>query len=335
MANNFYVSMSPHFHSGDSVSKNMYRVIIALIPAFAVSLVFFGWNALLVTAISIASCVLFEWLIAKFLMKRPCTICDGSAILTGLLLAFNLPSNLDWWIVVIGALVAIGVAKMSFGGLGNNIFNPALVGRVFLLVSFPQQMTTWPKTIFQMKVQEAANAISGASGAVADATTGATPLALIKAGQFDQLPSYLDMFVGNTGGSMGEVGAMAILIGLVYLLVRKTITWHIPVSIMATVFIFAGILHLGNPEAFVDPLTHLLTGGLMLGACFMATDYVTSPMSKKGQIIYGVGIGVLTVLIRTFGAYPEGVSFAILIMNAVTPLINVYCKPKRFGRLKK
>ncbi len=328
--------MSPHFHSGDSVSKNMYRVIIALVPALAVSLVFFGWNALLVTSISIASCVLFEWLIVKFIMKRSCTICDGSAILTGLLLAFNLPSNLDWWIVIIGALVAIGVAKMSFGGLGNNIFNPALVGRVFLLVSFPQQMTTWPKTVFQLKAQEAAaaDALSGAT-AMADATTGATPLALIKAGQFEWLPSTWDMFIGNIGGSMGEVGALAILIGLVYLLLTKTITWHIPGSIFATVFIFAGILHLANPEAFVDPLTHLLTGGLMLGACFMATDYVTSPMSKKGQIIYGVGIGLLTVLIRTFGAYPEGVSFAILIMNAVTPLINVYCKPKLFGRLKK
>ena len=172
--------MSPHFHSGDSVSKNMYNVLIALIPALAVSLIFFGWSALLVTAVAIASCVLFEWLITKFIMKRPCTIGDGSAILTGLLLAFNLPSNLDWWIIVIGALVAIGVAKMSFGGLGNNIFNPALVGRVFLLVSFPQQMTTWPKTVFQLKAQ-AADALSGATAA-ADATTGATPLGLIQAG---------------------------------------------------------------------------------------------------------------------------------------------------------
>lgn len=328
--------MSPHFHSGDSVSKNMYNVLIALIPALAVSLIFFGWSALLVTAVAIASCVLFEWLITKFIMKRPCTIGDGSAILTGLLLAFNLPSNLDWWIIVIGALVAIGVAKMSFGGLGNNIFNPALVGRVFLLVSFPQQMTTWPKTVFQLKAQ-AADALSGATAATAaaDATTGATPLGLIQAGMTEWLPSTWDMFIGNVGGSMGEVGALAILIGLIYLLVTKTITWHIPVSIFATVFVFAGILHLANPEAYVDPITHLLTGGLMLGACFMATDYVTSPMSKKGQLIYGAGIGILTICIRTFGAYPEGVSFAILIMNAVTPLINVYCKPKRFGRLKK
>lgn len=334
MGNKLYVSMSPHIHSGDSVSKNMYNVLIALVPAFIVSLVFFGWNALWVSLISVASCVLFEWLITKYVMKRDkLTITDGSAMLTGLLLAFNLPSNIDWWIVVIGALVAIGVAKMSFGGLGNNVFNPALVGRVFLLVSFPQQMTTWPKTLFQLKAQEAA--MSGATASVVDATTGATPLGLIKAGLIDKLPSYWDMFIGNVGGSLGEVGALAILIGLIYLLATKTITWHIPVSILGGVFVFAGILHLCNPQEFVDPITHLLCGGLLLGACFMATDYVTSPMSKMGQIIYGLGIAILTVLIRTFGSYPEGMSFAILIMNGVTPLINVYCKPKRFGRLKK
>ncbi|MBP5171029.1 MAG: RnfABCDGE type electron transport complex subunit D [Bacteroidales bacterium] len=323
MDKKLYVSMSPHIHGDDSVARNMYRVILALVPALLVSVYAFGWPALLVTAISIASCVVFEYLITRYLMKRPNTLADGSAVLTGLLLAFNLPSNLPWWIVVVGALVAIGMAKMSFGGLGNNIFNPALVGRVFLLISFPQQMTTWPLTRMQI----------AASGT--DALTGATPLALIKAGQLDQLPSALDMLLGNVGGSLGEVAALALLVGVVYLLVTKTITWHIPVSILATVFIFAACLHLGNPERFADPLTHLLTGGLMLGACFMATDYVTSPMAPSGQIIYGVGIGLLTVLIRSFGSYPEGVSFAILIMNAVTPIINLYCKPKRFGEPRK
>ncbi len=323
MDKKLYVSMSPHFHGGDSIAKNMHRVILALCPAFLVSLYAFGWNVLLVTAVSVASCLVFEYLICRFLMKRTPTLYDGSAILTGLLLAFNLPSNIPWWIVVIGALVAIGMAKMSFGGLGNNIFNPALVGRVFLLVSFPSQMTTWPLTRMQM------------AAAVTDATTGATPLSLIKAHDFAHLPSALDMFLGNTGGSLGEVAAFAILIGLAYLLITKTITWHIPVSILATVFVFAGILHLCDPAAFADPLTHLLSGGLLLGACFMATDYVTSPMSVSGQLVYGFGIGVLTVIIRSFGAYPEGVSFAILIMNAVTPLINVYCKPKRFGEVKK
>jgi electron transport complex protein RnfD len=194
-------------------------------------------------------------------------------------------------------------------------------------------MTTWPKTVFQLKSQ-AADALSGATAA-ADATTGATPLGLIQAGMTEWLPSTWDMFIGNVGGSMGEVGALAILIGLIYLLVTKTITWHIPVSIFATVFVFAGILHLANPEAYVDPITHLLTGGLMLGAIFMATDYVTSPMTPKGMVVYGIGIGLLTVIIRYFGAYPEGMSFAILIMNAVNPLICNWCKPKRFGSVKK
>lgn len=315
-----YVSMSPHFHGGDSVAKNMYNVILALIPALLVSLYFFGWGTLIVTAVSVISCVLFEFLIAKYLLKRPCPIADGSAILTGLLLAFNLPSNIPFWIIVIGALVAIGVAKMSFGGLGNNIFNPALVGRVFLLISFPQQMTTWPLPIRTSYL---------------DAATGATPLSLMKSHQFDELPSYGDMLMGKMGGSLGEVAAIALLLGGVYLLCRKVISWHIPVSVILTVYLFSGILHLCNPALYADGLTHLLTGGLLLGAIFMATDYVTSPMTHKGQLIYGIGIGVLTVCIRNFGAYPEGVSFSILIMNAVTPLINTYCKPKRFGEVRK
>ncbi|NDV46548.1 RnfABCDGE type electron transport complex subunit D [Paludibacter sp. 221] len=317
------VSPAPHIHSGDSISKNMLGVIIALIPAYLVALYFFGLGALIVSITAVISCMLFEYLIQRFLFRsKSVTIGDGSAILTGLLLSFNLPSNLPVWMVVLGALVAIGIGKMSFGGLGNNPFNPALVGRVFLLISFPVQMTSWPRPI-PMNMQ------------YLDAETGPTVLAMIK-NHFGQLPETTDMLIGNMGGSLGEVSAIALLIGLAYMLIRKIITWHIPVSILFTVFAFTGILYLVNPETYASPLVHLLTGGLLLGAIFMATDYVTSPMSKVGMIIYGIGIGIITVVIRVFGAYPEGVSFAILIMNAFTPLINAYIKPKRFGeKIKK
>lgn len=328
MENKFVVSLSPHVHSGDSVRKNMYGVLVALIPAFIVSVLFFGVGALVVTATSVAACVFFEWAIEKFLMKREkTTVCDGSAIITGVLLAFNLPSNLPVWIILIGALAAIGVAKMSFGGLGNNPFNPALVGRVFLLISFPVQMTSWP--------------VSGQWMAYTDATTAATPLALMKqaihgdASAWSQLPDAWNLFIGNNGGCLGEVSVAALLLGLVYMLWRKIITWHIPVSILVTVLVFGQLMHLADPGMYVSGIYQLLSGGLMLGAIFMATDYVTSPMSHKGMIIFGVGIGFLTVVIRLFGAYPEGVSFAILIMNAFTPLINTYCKPKRFGEVVK
>lgn len=317
MENQFYVSPSPHIHGGDSISKNMYGVLIALVPAFLVSLYYFGIGALVVTAVSIASCLLFESLIQRFLMKKTPTLWDGSAILTGLLLAFNLPSNLPVWIVIIGALAAIGIGKMSFGGLGNNIFNPALVGRVFLLISFPAQMTTWP-------VPEAL------SMHYIDATTGATTLSLLKS-HAAALPSYQDMLLGNMGGSLGEVGAIALLLGLAFMLWRKIITWHIPVAVIGTVAVFTGIMYGVNPAVYANPLVHILSGGLLLGAIFMATDYVTSPMSHSGMIIYGVGIGLLTAVIRLWGSYPEGMSFAILIMNALTPLINTYCKPKHFG----
>ena len=328
MENKFIVSLSPHVHSGDSVRKNMYGVLIALVPAFIMSMVFFGLGALIVTATSVAACVFFEWAIVKFLMKKDtCTVCDGSAIITGVLLAFNLPSNLPIWIIIIGALFAIGVGKMSFGGLGNNPFNPALLGRVFLLLSFPVQMTTWP--------------VVGQLATYADATTGATPLALVSqafhgdTSALQQLPSVWELFIGNNGGSLGEVSAVALLLGLAYMLWKKIISWHIPVSIIATVAIFAYILHMADPTKYADGLTHIFTGGLMLGAIFMATDYATSPMTHKGMLIYGVCIGLLTVIIRVFGAYPEGMSFAILIMNAFTPLINNYCKPKRFGEVAK
>ena len=328
MENKLVISLSPHVHGGDSVKKNMYGVLIALIPAFLVSLYFFGLGALIVTATSVAACLFFEWAIGKFLMKKETTtICDGSAVITGVLLAFNLPSNLPIWIIILGALFAIGVGKMSFGGLGNNPFNPALAGRVLLLLSFPVQMTSWP--------------VVGQLTAYTDATTAATPLNLMKqiaGGNLEalkDLPSSFDLLIGNNGGCLGEVSALALLLGLAYMLWKKIITWHIPISILATVFVFSGIMHLVDPELYVSPVLQLLTGGLMLGAIFMATDYVTSPMSKKGMLIYGVCIGLLTVIIRLFGAYPEGMSFAILIMNAFTPLINTYCKPKRFGEVAK
>lgn len=325
MSNRLIVSLSPHVHSGDSVQKNMYGVCLALVPALIASLYFFGLGAAVVLLASIVSCVAFEWLISKFILKRTqFSVADGSALLTGLLLGFNLPSNLPIWIVVLGALVAIGVGKMTFGGLGQNPFNPALVGRVFLLISFPAQMTTWP--------------VSGTIGYI-DAQTGATPLALMKwaiqsgdASVLSDMPSALSLAIGQHGGSLGEVSALLLLLGCVFMIVRKIITWHIPVSILLTVALVSGALHMANP-AYADPLSVLCTGGLMLGACFMATDYVTSPMVAKGQIIYGVCIGLLTIVIRNWGAYPEGMSFAILIMNAFTPLINTYCKPKRFGEV--
>lgn len=323
------VSLSPHAHGTDSVERNMYGVIVALVPALLASFYFFGLGSAVVCATSVLACVFFEWAITKFILNREQnTIMDGSAVLTGLLLGFNLPSNLPVWIIIIGALISIGVGKMTFGGLGGNLFNPALVGRCFLLVSFPAQMTSWP--------------VAGQLGAYTDATTGATPLSVMKyaiksgdASLLNQLPDSFSLLIGNgtTGagaGCIGEVCALALLIGLAYMLWKKIITWHIPVSIIGTVFIVSGLMHLVNP-AYADPFTVIFSGGLMLGAIFMATDYVTSPMNSRGQLIYGVAIGFLTIVIRNWGAYPEGMSFAILIMNAFTPLINTYVKPKRFG----
>lgn len=325
------VSLSPHAHGTDSVERNMYGVIIALLPALLVSFAYFGIGSAIVCATSVLACVVFEWAINKYILRNErTTVCDGSAALTGLLLGFNLPSNLPIWIILIGALVAIGVGKMSFGGLGCNIFNPALVGRCVLLVSFPAQMTSWPQ--------------AGQLTSYLDAETGATPLSVmkwaIKSGDpsvLQQLPDSWHLLIGHTAdgaGSLGEVCALALLIGLAFMLWRKIITWHTPVSILLTVFVLSGLLHLANP-AYADPLAVLFSGGLMLGAIFMATDYVTSPMCSRGQLIYGVGIGVLTVVIRNWGAYPEGMSFAILIMNAFTPLINTYVKPIRFGEVTK
>ena len=446
------VSLSPHAHGNESVEKNMYGVIIALVPAILASFYFFGLGSAVVLLTSVAACVFFEWAITKYLLKEETSLLDGSAIITGLLLGMNLPSNLPLWIIIIGALFAIGVGKMSFGGLGNNPFNPALVGRCFLLVSFPAQMTSWPvagqmlsytdattgatplaimKTAIKTgdssllnQLPDSLSLLFGATGdtfgagttgevcafalllgmnlpsnlplwiiiigalfaigvgkmsfgglgnnpfnpalvgrcfllvsfpaqmtswpvagqmlSYTDATTGATPLAIMKtaiktgdASLLNQLPDSMSLLFGTTGdtfgaGTTGEVCAFALLLGLAYMFWKKVITWHIPVSIIATVFVFSGLMHLANP-VYANPLAVIFSGGLMLGAIFMATDYVTSPMTHKGMLIYGVCIGLLTVIIRNWGSYPEGMSFAILIMNAFTPLINTYVKPKRFG----
>jgi len=328
MNNILNVSPSPHQQSPETTRKLMYGVVIALLPALAASIYYFGMGAIIVTLTSMLSCVAVEYLMQKFILKVKPSISDGSAVVTGLLLAFNVPANLPVHIIIIGAIIAIGVAKMTFGGLGNNPFNPALVGRVFLLISFPVQMTSWPVP-------------TGFKTGYTDAVTGATPLGLLSEGVkngetvsaiMDKIPSHMQLFYGQMGGSMGEIAAAALILGSIYLLWKKIITWHIPVSILLTVAVFTGILWLADPTKFADPLFHLLTGGLMLGAIYMATDYVTSPMTPKGMIIYGIGIGAITVLIRTWGAYPEGVAFSILIMNAFVPLLNMYIKPKRFGK---
>lgn len=331
--NKLTISPPPHLHSGDSVSKNMYGVIIALIPAYLAALFFFGLGAFLVSLTAIVACVGFEYLIQHYLMKQKPTVYDGSAILTGLLLAFNLPSNIPLWIVIIGSFVAIAIAKMSFGGLGNNPFNPALIGRVFLLISFPAQMTTWPEPSVGLFNVQTLFSAGQYSQEYLDAYTGATSLSMMKWHPQD-LPGIFDMLIGKMGGSFGEVSAIALLIGFAYLLIRKIISWHIPVAIIGTTLVFTGILHIVNPAIYAAPIFHLLSGGLLLGAIFMATDYATSPMTKKGMLIYGVGIGAITVVIRNWGVYPEGMSFAILLMNAVTPIINIYVKPKRFGEVK-
>lgn len=308
------VSPSPHVHSNESTQKIMRDVIIALLPALAVSTWVFGWKVLLITAVAIVSCVGVEWLIQKYLVKGESTIGNLSAVVTGLLLSFNLPATTPWWIVVIGSIVAIGIAKMSFGGLGKNPFNPALVGRVFLLIAYPVQMTSF----------------------TTDAFTGATPLAAAKFQGFESLGYDMgSIFIGNIPGSLGEVSALALLLGFAYLLWRRVIKWHIPVFVLGTMALFAFVVALTKgmsvTDMFAYPLFHLMAGGAILGAVYMATDYSTSPMSKRGMIIYAVGIGLITMLIRLWGSYPEGMSFAILLMNAVTPLINKYVKPIRFG----
>lgn len=319
MANKLIVAPAPHVQTVQSTSRIMRDVVIALMPALVVSTIVFGWVVLYVTALSVASCVAFEYLIQRFMVREAATIGNYSAVVTGVLLSFNLPSTIPWWIVVIGAFVAIAVAKMTFGGLGKNPFNPALVGRVFLLIAYPVQMTTFPMPV---------------NGSF-DGLSGATPLAAVKHGVSADVLGLQDLLLGNMPGSLGEVAAAALLCGFVYLLWRRVITWHIPVAVLGTMAAFALVVALSTGvtgEALWQfPRFHVLAGGAILGAVFMATDYSTSPMTVKGGVIFGVGIGIITMLIRLWGAYPEGMSFAILIMNAIVPLINKYVKPKRFG----
>ena len=324
------VSPAPHVHGDESTRRIMQDVLIALAPSMLVAVYFYGLSAIKLLLVAVIACMGVEFLIQKYLMRTKVTVTDLSAAVTGVLLALNLPPTAPWWVIVIGSVVAIGVAKMTFGGLGHNIFNPALVGRVFLLISFPVIMTDWtvPSSWFRPGV---------------DAVTGATPLALIKEGlaqgqTVEQILSanpdlsYGQMLFARAGGSAGEASALAIILGFVYLLIRRVIRPHIPVTIVLTIAVMTGIFWLIDPSQYTDPLFNILTGGVLLGSVFMATDYVTSPMTTKGMVIYGVGIGIITVLIRFFGSYPEGVSFAILIMNSIVPLLNKYIKPARFGK---
>ena len=317
---NILVSPSPHIHSAVSTTSLMRDVIIALCPALLVSILFYGWSELLVIAVSVASCVLIEWAVTKFLMKAPCTISDLSAVVTGVLLAMNLPATTPWWVVFIGALFAIGVVKLTFGGLGQNIFNPAIAGRVFLLISFPTYLTDW--TIPNGFIHST------------DAVSGATLLGRYAEGGVEAVAGtdYLQTLFLNIGGSAGEISALALLLGFAYLLVRKVVKPWIPLSIFLTVFVTSGIFYLVDPSTYTDPLFNLLTGGVILGACFMATDYVTSPMTTLGGVIYGAGIGFILMMIRYFGAYPEGMSFAILIMNMFVPLLNRWFHQSKYGR---
>lgn len=323
------VSSSPHAQSEETIEKIMYYVILALLPAAGVGIYFFGFNAIRVIALSVVTAIISEALMQKA-MGRRITVKDGSAVLTGLLLAMNLPSNAPWWLVVIGSAFAIVVGKQIFGGLGFNIFNPALVARVFLIISWPVQMTTWPRPVPLF------------SKASVDAVTGATPLGLLKAelllkdniGEVANI-SLIDPIIGNIGGSLGEVSAIALLLGGIFLIYRNYISWHIPASFIGTVIIISSIFWIIDPTRYAGPLFHTVSGGLMLGAFFMATDYVTSPITPKGMLIFGFGCGLITILIRLFGTYPEGVSFAILLMNMVTPLIDKYIKPTLFGEVKK
>lgn len=319
MSNRIVVSLSPHEKDDLNVEKIMWGVVIALAPAFLASVYYYGLHAVRVVALAVIFCIGIEYVIQKFITKEKITAFDGSAAITGLLLAFNVPSTIPWWQLLVGSLAAIGVAKMAFGGLGKNPFNPALVGRAFMLASFPVHMTTWPEPLKNLWTLGA------------DAVTSATPLGVLAEQGPANLPNYMDLFIGKVGGCIGEISAIAILIGGLFMIYKKIITWHIPVFYLLSLAGFSGILWMVDSSKYADPLFHMLAGGAMLGAWFMATDMVTSPMSVKGQIVFAVGGGILCGAIRIFGSYPEGCSYSILIMNAFVPLIDKYMKPKRFG----
>lgn len=321
-------SSSPHIHGGQSIPKIMWSVVIALLPATVLGIVFFGAPAVMVICVTTLSAVAFEALF-QWMRKMPITILDGSAVVTGLLLALNLPPSSPWWMCVVGSFIAIGIAKHIYGGLGYNPFNPALVARVALLISFPTQMTTWSPTLYMPEP--------------VDGVTTATPLGYIKellrnpeavvpAFNWDE---FWNLIAGNVSGSIGEVSVLALLAGGLFLLWKKYIYWQVPVSYIATVFAFTGIVWIIDPSRSAGPVFHVVSGGLMIGAFFMATDMVTSPVTKRGMLIFGAGCGILTCVIRLWGGYPEGVSFAILIMNATVPLLDRYFRPRVFGERRK
>ncbi len=328
----YSVSTSPHAHSGSSVQRIMLDVIIAMLPAFAFSIYRYGFNSLRLVVICVVACVALEALCRK-MMQREQSIGDLSAVVTGMLLAFNLPPTLPAWQAVVGCVFAIVVAKQIFGGLGYNPFNPALIGRVALLLACTANMTTWTEWNIPLPAEGI------------DQITTATPLGLIQeklnSGANPMIPfavnarTIWDLALGNVNGCLGEGSAIALLLGGIYMLWRRVITWQVPVAFIATVAIFSGILFVVDPSRNLPPHFHLLSGGLMLGALFMATDMVTSPVTRKGQLIFGIGCGCLTMIIRRWGSMPEGVSFAILLMNSVTPLINRSTRPRKFGSVKK
>lgn len=324
------VSTAPHIYSQTNTRTIMRDVIIALAPAGLVAVILFGLNALVTIATAVTGCVFFEYATCRYWLKTRPSTSDLSAVVTGILLAYNLPCNMPIWMILIGCFVAIIIAKAAFGGIGKNVFNPALAGRVFLFISFPVQMTTWINPNWKDFLN-------------VDVTTSATTLGILKHAEpetsffelADKLPSYTDMFVGNIGGSMGEISALALLLGLFWMLYRKVISWHIPFYFVGTFTLLNAIFWLATGKATCEPLTQMLSGGLLLGAFFMATDYTTSPMSKTGKIIFAIGCGILTFVIRQYGSYPEGVSFAILIMNAFVPLIDKAFHPRIFGTGRK
>jgi electron transport complex protein RnfD len=309
---------SPTGRVVESTRRIMYSVSLTLLPALAVSVWVFGWEAVRVLVLSAVFCIGLEAIIARMVSYK-IDFLDGSSLLTGILLAMNLPSNAPWWLILIGSLVAIIIGKQVFGGLGQNVFNPALVARVFLLISFPVEMTSWPKPF-----------------AGVDATTGATPLGILKTEGVGALAdsNLADLAMGSMGGSLGEISALALMLGAVYMFFKRYITWEIPILFIGTVFVFSGIFWLIDPNKYADPTFHILTGGVFLGAFYMATDMVTSPLTFRGRLIFGIGCGLFTIIIRLFGSYPEGVSFAILLMNAMVPLLDKYFPDKKFGMVK-
>ena len=307
------VSVSPHIHNNSATSRIMLDVLIALVPAFVASILIFGARAAVVTCVCVISCILFEWGFQK-ITKRPNTIGDYSACITGVLLAFNLPVTIPIWQAVFGSAVAIILVKQLFGGLGKNFANPAITARIVMFLAFSVSMTNWysPYESTSLWVYPI------------DGVAGATPLALMKGEHFDALPGIWNMFIGVRGGCIGETSNLALLIGGLYLMIRRVITWHAPVTFIVVVFGFSALI--GQ-----DPVYHLFAGGLFLGAIFMATDYVTTPQTNMGRLVFGVGAGLLTVILRVYSSYPEGVSFAILLMNILTPYINKFTETRPLG----